>query len=191
MKSMHGNNPKARTKQKELEVYRWLEEDGVRFEFQHHLPFRACGLESETCRAFVDFAIYTFWGVIILEIDEEQHRWRDPSCDVRRDLDIAASIALGSAHKIVLVHYSPDVFFVNGEPVRVPKRTRRVQLLALLDRLREEEPEQPFERLYLYYDVDSPISTLPSVARHWEPAARELSRVYNDMDVVSDSSINV
>jgi hypothetical protein len=191
MRSRHGDEPKARTKQKELEVYQWLEEDGVQFDYQAHLPFRACGLESETCRAFVDFAIYTFWGVIILEVDELQHRWQDPSCDVRRDLDVYAAIALGSAHKVVLVRMNPDGFSVGGKPVRVPKRSRRVQLLALLDRLREEEPEQPFERLFLYFDVDSPISALPSVARHWEPAAGELSRVYNDMDVVSDSSINV
>jgi hypothetical protein len=188
MRTQHGDHAKARTKRKELEIFQWLREGGIPFEFQVHLPFRGCGLESETCCAFVDFVMYTFWGVIILEVDEGQHRSRDPSCDVRRDLDVAAAIALGSASKCVVVRMSPDDYMVGEDAVHVSKSARRAQLLGLIDRLREEEPTQPFERLFMYYDVDSPISTLPSVAKLWEPAARLVSRVYNDMDVVAQGS---
>jgi hypothetical protein len=188
MRLYHGAERGARTKRAELEVYQWLLEDGVPFRYQAHVPFHACGLRGETCRAFVDFLVDTYWGAVILEVDEGAHKSQDPSCDVRRDFDLVASTALGSGGSIVVVRYSPDDFSVAGERVRVSKRNRRAQLLGLLDRLREEEPEQPFQRLFLYYDVDGPVSTLPSVARHWEPAAWRVSRVYNDCDVLGSSS---
>ena len=86
-----------------------------------HLPFRGCGLESETRRAFADFVLYASWGAVILEVDENQHRERDPSCDVRRDFDMAASVALGSARKLAIVRYNPDPFKVAGRTVRTPK----------------------------------------------------------------------
>jgi hypothetical protein len=169
-------------------VYQWLLEDGVPFRYQAHVPFHACGLRGETCRAFVDFLIDTYWGAIILEVDEGAHKSQDPSCDVRRDLDVAAATALGSGGKLAVVRYSPDDFWVGEDRARVPKRRRRARLLGLLEGLREEEPEQPFQRLFLYYDVDRPDSTLPSISKHWEPAARRLSRVYNDCDALGSSS---
>ena len=91
---------------KELEVHQLLGEAGLLFEYQHHLPFRSCGLESdqlETQRAFADFALYASWGAIVLEVDEGQHGHQDPSCDVRRDFDMAA----GSQHKLAIVRYNP------------------------------------------------------------------------------------
>ncbi|OLP72490.1 hypothetical protein AK812_SmicGene48181 [Symbiodinium microadriaticum] len=85
MRAFHGDNPKGLTKSKELEVHQLLAKSGIQFEYQHHLPFRGCGLESETTRAFADFVLYAPWGAIILEVDEHQHSHQDPSCDVRRD----------------------------------------------------------------------------------------------------------
>ena len=67
-----------------------------------------CGLESETAHAYADFALPTPWGYVLLEVDEEQHKAYDPSCDVRRDFDMAASVALGSGHKLLVLRYNPD-----------------------------------------------------------------------------------
>eukprot|EP00439_Symbiodinium_sp_Y106_P019089 s6939_g2.t1 len=102
MQAFHGDNPKALTKSKELEVHQLLSKSGIQFDYQHHLPFRGCGLESETTRALADFVLYAPWGAIILEVDENQHGHQDPSCDVRRDFDMVASIALGSQHKLAI-----------------------------------------------------------------------------------------
>ena len=95
MQTMHGDNPRALTKSKDLEVHQALGDAQITFEYQHYLPC-GCGLESETAHAFVDFALPTPWGYVLLEVDEEQHKVYDPSCDVRRDFDMAASVALGS-----------------------------------------------------------------------------------------------
>ena len=176
MRSFHGDNPKALTKSKELEVHQLLGKSGLLFEYQHHLPFRGCGLESETSRAFADFVLYTPWGAIILEVDERQHSHQDPSCDVRRDFDMAASVALGSQHKLAIVRYNPDPFKVAGRTVRTAKNARHSKLLELLHRLLQEKPERPFQRLFLFYDRAAEDSELPAIAEEWDVVARTVSR---------------
>ena len=113
MRSKHSGEPKALTKTKELSVYKALQEANIGFEYQKHLPFHGCDLNSETKCAFVDFAITTSWGVILLEVDENMHAGQPSSCDVRRDFDMCASIILGSQHKVVVLRYNPDSFRID------------------------------------------------------------------------------
>ena len=136
MRTMHGDNPRAVTKSKELEVHQALRDAQITFEYQHHLPFRGCGLESETAHAFADFALPTPWGYV-----QEQHRAYDPSCDARRDFDMAASVALGSGHKLLVLRYNPDAFKIAGMTRRTTKKERRAQLIRLLGELLAREPE--------------------------------------------------
>ena len=143
----------------------------MQFEFQRHIPFKACGLNSETTCAYVDFVIPKSWGHVLLECDEDQHRSYDPSCDVRRDFDMAASVALGSAHKLMVVRYNPDSYRVDGKTRVESKNDRIKRLLVLLD----YEPVA-FERVFLCYDQDNTF-TLPQVGAAWEEAARQVSRV--------------
>ena len=163
-------------KSKELEVHQLLSKSGIQFDYQHHLPFRGCGLESETTRALADFVLYAPWGAIILEVDENQHGHQDSSCDVRRDFDMVASIALGSQHKLAIVRYNPDAFKVAGRTVRTPKTERHPKLLQLLHSLMQEEPEKSFQRLFLFYDRAAEDSELPAVAEDWDVVARTVSR---------------
>ena len=100
MRRQHSGNPKALVKQKELNIYHELQMAGATFQYQHHLPFKACGLNSETTCAYADFVVTQSWGYVLLECDEDQHRSYDASCDTRRDFDMAASVALGSGQKM-------------------------------------------------------------------------------------------
>ena len=149
MRSQHSGMPKALTKQKELTLYQDLQKAGVEFDYQKHIPFRACGLNSETRCAYVDFVITKPWGYILLECDEDQHRSYDPSCDVRRDFDIVASVALGSGQKLLIIHFNPDPYRISGRRRTETKKDRMQRLLALLD----HEPDA-FERVFLCYDQD-------------------------------------
>ena len=173
MRSFHSDNPKALTKQKELAVYQFLRDAGVQFEYQHYLPFRGCGLESETRCAFADFVIYKPWGVLILEVDEGQHSHQDASCDVRRDFDMAASVALGSAQKIVVLRYNPDAYKVAGATRPTTAKVRRETLVKTIQELVEPAA---FRRLFLFYSKDSDDASLPTIAAEWDPAAREVSQ---------------
>ena len=176
MQTVHGDNPRSVTKSKELEVHQALRDAQIAFEYQHHLPFRGCGLESETAHAYADFALPAPWGYVLLEVDEEQHKAYDPSCDVRRDFDMAASVALGSGHKLLVLRYNPDAFKIAGVTQRTTKKERHAQLIRLLGGLLARELEAPFTRLFLFYDQAAENSALPCVAEHWSEPVRAVSR---------------
>ena len=171
MRSCHSGNSKALTKQRELVLYQSLQAAGVEFEYQKHIPFAACGLDSETRCAYVDFVIAKPWGYILLECDEDQHRSYDPSCDVRRDFDMAASVSLGSGHKLMIIRYNPDSYRVDGKTRTENKKDRMIRLLELL-----EYVPNTFERVFLCYDQVTG-SALPQVAASWDVVARHVSRV--------------
>ena len=50
---MPRGQPKALTKAKELSVYQALQAADIAFEYQKHLPFHGCDLDSETGCAYV------------------------------------------------------------------------------------------------------------------------------------------
>ena len=177
MRAIHGDNPKALTKSKEMDVYLALQQSGVDFEYQRYLPFRSCGLASETAHAYIDFCIQKPWGVILLECDEQQHSPYDPSCDVRRDFDSCASIALGSQHKAVVLRYNPDAFHISGKTKYTTKKERHAKLIEIVQSWEVDPvPELGFARFFLFYNAEDSSSTLPLVAQNWSEDVRALSR---------------
>ena len=142
----HTQTMHAVTKSKELEVHQALRDAQIAFEYQHHLPFRGCGLGSETAHAFADFALPAPWGYVLLEVDEEQHKAYDPSCDVRRDFDM---VALGSGHKLLALRYNPDAFKIAGMTRRTTKKERHAQLIRQLGGLLAREPGRGEQRAAL------------------------------------------
>lgn len=173
MRSQHASDRKAQTKAKELKLYKFLEDASIPFEYQRHVPFKSCGLGSETQCAYLDFLVVKPWGYIVLECDEHQHKDRDPSCDVRRDFDIAASVALGSGQQLMVVRFNPDPYKVDGITKPEGWRDRCGRLLAILQ---QSEAPTKFERIFLCYDRASDDS-LPCVASSWQnSAAKEVSR---------------
>jgi hypothetical protein len=179
MRSYHSDQSKALTKVKELSVYTALQAAGIRFEYQMHMPFRGCNIESETKYAFVDFAITAPWGAILLEVDEGMHSAYPASCDVRRDFDMCASLVLGSGHKTAILRYNPDSFRVDGKPKRVSTKDRQRRLVEVLRAWLLEDPAPGLQlaRFFLYYDCRSD-SSLPVVAKEWESdEARKVSAI--------------
>ena len=110
----------------------------------------------------------------MLECDEDQHRSADASCDVRRDFDMAASVALGSAHKLRIIRFNPDSYRVAGITRRESRKDRISRLLALID---DDEPVGALERVFLCYDQESRDAPLPQVAASWDVVARHVSRM--------------
>ena len=177
MRSHHSNNPKALTKSKELDIHQALHNADLEFEYQKHLPFRSCGLGSETAWAFIDFAILTIWGVILLEVDELQHAAYDPSCDVRRDFDSCASIALGSQQKAMVLRYNPDTFKIGGRTKYTTKKDRQAKLVETIKSFEKDPaPELGFARFFMFYDAEDDTSPLPSIAQHWPDEVKAVSR---------------
>ena len=179
MRTKHSGEQKALTKTKELNIHNALQAADIEFEYQKYIPFRGCGLGSETACAYLDFAIAAHWGVIILEVDEQQHCNYPASCDIRRDFDIYASIAMGSGQKVAILRYNPDSFRVDGKNKRVAAKERQRRLVEVLHAWMQEDPTPNlhFARFFMYYDGQSE-SNLPLVAKDWQSKeAREVSSV--------------
>ena len=154
MRAKHSGEAKALTKAKELNVYGALQAANIDAEYQKYIPFRSCGLEGETRCAYLDFVIVAPWGIIILEVDEHQHSSYPAACDIRRDFDIYASIAMGSGQKVAILRYNPDEFRIDSKTVRVAAKDRQHRLIEVLrDWIAEDPvPNLPLARFFLYYD---------------------------------------
>ena len=179
MRAFHSGQPKALTKTKELSVYQALQAADVAFEYQKHLPFHGCDLDSETRCADVDFAITAPWGALLLEVDEDQHCSQPASCDPRRDFDMCASLALGSGHKVVVLRYNPDNFRTDGKNRTVAAKERQRRLVEVVRAwlLDDPAPDRQLARFFMYYDGCSD-SRLPVVAKEWDSEqARAVSAV--------------
>ena len=169
MRSYHSGQPKALTKTKELSIYNALQAADIPFDYQRYLPFHGCDLQSETKCAFVDFAITAPWGALLLEVDEDQHAAYPASCDLRRDMDMCTSLALGSGHKVVVLRFNPDNFRVDGRDMTVAPKERQRRLVEVLRGWLQEDPApgKQLARFFMYYDMRSDF-TLPVVAKEWE-----------------------
>ena len=103
MRGKHSDNPKAQTKRKELQIFHLLQTNDVPFEYQVHMPFAGCGLQDGTKCAYLDFVVPRRSCTLILEIDEGQHKvGYTTSCDLGREMNVMASVAMGSGGRVVL-----------------------------------------------------------------------------------------
>ncbi|CAJ1405961.1 unnamed protein product [Effrenium voratum] len=78
---------------------------------------RACDARPTCSKVFAKQDGFELRGGMsqgIAQVDEEQHKAYDPSYDVRRDFDTAASVALGSGHKLMVLRHNPDAFKIAG-----------------------------------------------------------------------------
>ena len=123
---------------REDRVEAWLEEAGAVFERGVRVDFRD---GEEPLFARVDFAVRQPWGTCVLEVDEHQHKLRDPGREERRMRRIRETYS----EPVKFVRYNPDEFTVDGQPGQVTADERHRRLLSSL-----EAP--PGDVVYLFYD---------------------------------------
>ena len=178
MRSKHRSEPKAQSKTKELNVYAALQAAGIECEYKKPIKFRRCGSHCEK-GIFLDIAITTHWGVIVLQVDVHQHASYPAECDLRRDYNTYVSIARNRERKVAILRYNPDEFHIDGKNVRVETEERHRRLVEVLRAWMAEDwvPTRPFARFFMYYDSESG-SNLPLVAKDWDSdEARVISAV--------------
>ena len=97
----------------------------------------------------MDFVVYRPWGVVLLEVDEDQHKHYGVICDAARMMDLLAEqVKAGRQDKFKLIRFNPDGYTLGGKAQKTPQKERRATLLQELAR----EPASQFEIRYLYYD---------------------------------------
>ena len=95
-----------------------------------------------------DFAWDCKTHVLVLEVDEDQHRDRQASCEVARMVNISQSFGMPT----VFLRYNPDSFKQAGSS-RNPSNTKRKDvLLRWIAALKSQRPQSFLSVIHLFFD---------------------------------------
>ena len=157
---MHTVKGQQRQKKKEQSLARFLDANNIKYErgvrIQHNCQG---GTWSE-----IDFVIYSDWGAILLENDEDQHTLSNytVSCDSGRMGRIGDSMLLaGLNHHAYWIRYNPDAQRIGGVTVRRSRAEKRAQLLHAIQTATPGTGS--LSVLYLGYDKDTEDSKMPCI----------------------------
>ena len=150
LKNRHTDKGIIFQKRKEERVLLFLNENNISFEREKLIQFNC--LDSSGSRARIDFVIPKPWGYILLEVDEDQHKFYDyqVSCEVRRMADVVGAIRTNDDCKLLFIRYNPDSFSVDGCKRKISVALRECKLLEIIQ---DYEPKQDVAILYLFYDT--------------------------------------
>jgi hypothetical protein len=104
--------------------------------------------------------------LLMLEVDEGQHRWEAQSCETARMYNCTTTWLLNNASappKVVWIRYNPHGFQVDGVTKRTTKVERQVKLLALMDELAAETPDADVPQVRIIYMFYSTQDGMPCV----------------------------
>jgi hypothetical protein len=138
--------PKSTLKQKtrEMKVVDYLEENKIEFIHNKSIGF-VCGSYRP------DIRIDANTHLIIIEIDEDQHKHYDKSCEISRMLNIHQAEGL----RCVFIRYNPDACKLNNKIKIIQYSIRLKVLLGEIKKHMENIPEDEITVYRLYYDNDS------------------------------------
>ena len=169
-KRTHSPEFLVRKKRHEQRVKNLLASKDIKFEEEVRVDFQ-CIDGREHHHARVDIVMYTEDGVILLEIDEDQHKCGSysVSCDVRRMSMIHESLMLSEAppKRILFLRYNPCGYSVNGvKQKRANRKYNNVQEETLMEFLQQWKFPVGDDRnvfvKYLFYDTEDDKPTVLS-----------------------------
>lgn len=121
--------------------------------------FRTEGLEwtawdkrlEETACGFYrpDFVFDAGTHVVVVEVDEDQHKAYDPACENKRMMDIFNSFG---GVPVVFLRWNPDAFTVDGVTRRVYQKTRHAHLVRQLREALVNPPTRLLCITRMYFD---------------------------------------
>lgn len=145
----HTAEGQQKRKREEERIAKLLTNAGVPFKREHYVTFGCFGGSF----ARIDFIIDRNGKVIVIEVDEDQHRQYGVACEVARMLSIYESWMLeGNTLPVHIIRYNPHAFQVDGKSIRVTKKDREAQLLRAIDEAAESATEG-LQVQYMYYDM--------------------------------------
>ena len=161
-KAFHSEEGQQRQKQQEQRVAKMLEAAAISFKREHHVDFGCWEGTFARC----DFLLDLGGGVIILEVDEDQHDGYGVSCDVRRMADLHQAFLMeGNTLPVAFLRYNPHAFKVDGVTKRTTKKEREARLLDVI-RNWQHTPPGSLSIQYMYYNSETVDGKLQPVI--WE-----------------------
>ena len=122
----------------------------------------ACGQEVSQ-RARLDFVFDKGRScVVVVEVDEEQHRHYCVPSEIARANATASALFLGGNRRHVrIVRFNPDAFRVDGKLRRVQKTVRYQRVAEVIrEALQSNSPENTFSIQHMYYDVKDGVECI-------------------------------
>lgn len=149
----HTVEGQQRQKKKEEKLAKFLTEKGFYFQREYTVNF-SCFNGSF---ARVDFVLQlkntkgqAF--IVLLENDEEAHKSRPVSCEVKRMMDVYSSFSMdGNTLPVIWVRFNCDSYRIDGT-LQKKKQSERFSFLETFLHNLEKQDHVPFSIQYLFYD---------------------------------------
>ena len=177
----HTREGQARKKIEEQRIFRALTKAGIDFKREHRIDFSCFKSDSTTAWAQIDFLIILAGVIIMLEVDEEQHRFYKGgiSCDMKRMGHIMTGLAIGGNELPVLfIRYNPHSFKIDYEKQKgLPKKEREQILIQFIKDYKS--PGEGLDIAYMYYDYETDgddVNLVVTNSNEYHPQMKECVR---------------
>lgn len=99
-----------------------------------------------------DFLFDAGTHYVVLEIDENQHKGRDDSCENARMVDIYNSLGMS----VIFIRYNPDTFYnKKKQKIEIRRENRELELIRWINYCLNDikiDPSDGIQVVYLFYD---------------------------------------
>ncbi len=137
-------NPNNKSfKTQEMNIVNYLKDNNINFIHNKSVGF-ACGNYRP------DILIDCNTHFIVIEIDEDQHKQYEQSCEFIRMNNIYLSLGLPT----IFIRFNPDNFYINNKRSRIGLDNRLKTLLSLINKFKLKLDINIIELYYLYFDCD-------------------------------------
>jgi len=155
--SWHSVEAGQRRRTAEHAVQKALTAAGIACSREQRVEY-GCGLGVDKRYASIDFVLYMEDRVILLEVDEDQHKDYGVGCDAARMSHVhSALVANNPDCAIIFLRFNPTPHRVDGTLVKIPTKERHATLVQTLRQLQKKRtrgnmaPGQ-LSIKYLFYD---------------------------------------
>ena len=106
----------------------------------------------------IDFVIYSESNIVIVECDENQHKWYDVMCELARMTKIIESTRLaGHRQNIHFVRYNPDNYSIDEKRKIFGRDKRHLVLKERIDDLKNHKGDSQVKIHYMFYDTENGV----------------------------------
>jgi len=148
---------------------------------EHKIDFSCFKEGSIKNYALLDFLIILAGVIIILEVDENQHRfYKDGiSCDMKRMGHIMTGLAIdGNTLPVLFIRYNPHSFKIDYEKQKgLPKKEREQILIQFIKDYKS--PGEGLDIAYMYYDYETDgddVNLVVTNSNEYHPQMKECVR---------------
>ena len=139
-----------------MKIERHVKESRIRTVLEaNNIEFRHDEIVDHSCsKRRPDFVVDCGTHMIVLEVDEDQHRTYQCECEQSRMITIHNDIGM----QTIFIRYNPDTYTDNKNKKhagRTQNITRESRLIKCIRSIQQHIPEHPLSVIYMYYDGDN------------------------------------